>query len=1362
MSPLHNLVWTVVGLLLTVELVKAVKFYITVQPNYITKQTGLRITASSAGSKVYVAVYPNVFKSSVWGNGWMQLSAAPTMTGKEVGAITTSESGQNIAMVDHYGVYISPMYGDYWLEVTPVTGVGASHLDWTFMAGSKTGFVLLAAATTGAAYYSHNGGYNWTSIKVPAITTGIIASVAVSNAQGTYMVITMDSPDGLVWISSNEGVSWSSVSSSTLPAGCYNNAVIDASGQYITLMKCGTKTLYQSSNFGATWGTTAPSLQWSSVATCPSGQYAIATSSYNSGTMSHVWISSANGYFWSLALTASASNVSYNAVAISQNGQVMMAGATNGWIKYSTNYGVTWSSAATNGGAWASYSVTSITMAVSGQPAYATVPGVGIFKSLNFGATWTLSYSSSLNWAAIGTGGAPGLSVIAAATTSGGLSTGYVVTTANGGTSWTVSTSLLSGTSVSISANALGTMFALACSNATSSAVYMSSDSAVTFASVPTPSSTSGPLLWNSVALSGSGSAIFLANTAGTVYNSTSSGASWTQILSLGTITTPISLAPNTGATELFATPGGSVSYLRVWTPTMGWGIPYTDSAMFSIAGAVNSPSFMMAGGVNNVYLSNSYGAFWYAATGLQGNNFVTVWADYTGTYLYAFTSSLFRLFTTYSGLGITYSPTAAPVPTVAPTAAPAASTLPLTMYQGTSFPDFTGEAVIATSTSGSTVIVAGSSGVYVSTTYGASFTGVSSVPVGPFSVISANGTAQVLALLGANLYMSSDMGTTWATVSVTSPTGSYFTDVTVSSAGQYVIACQSNGYVFISSNSGSTFSAASALVADRVVWSAVALSSNGKYMLAAKNGTFSVPAYYSSTYGASWTAISKTTAPFTLVYDCYVSSTGQYMYLVGDVGLYQSVNFGVTWTSVSSTFTSLYQYNYRSYTAFAPAQANRLYMVAVFGTNTLSVSGNGGSYWYFPTMVDADDNLALDGWSAVAVNAAGTLMYAYNQASNSLYCTSSAIQIAYPTQVPTAKPSSVPSVAPTQGPTAVPTAAPSPTPSSSPSLGPTASPTFAPSATPTLEPTSGPTELPSASPTLVPTDGPTAVPSIGPTASPTNVPTATPTVPPTKVPTATPTVPPSKGPTATPTVPRPTASPTIGTTKTPTALPTARRPTASPTARRPTASPMCKNCASFSAYQTLTGVDTTTWNSSPSIALSFRQAVAASTGNSAITYADVDITGISDVSTRRKLRTIAENVEPLSTTAKVAVAYEVTTTEANEDDSSITSTLAANVNSGTFTSYLQSYGAANGDSTLSSGTVSAAADSITFTTSAPTPAPTSKTASSSGSMSTTTIIAIVVPVVVFIAAVVLAMAYCFRRRHAAVSYEVAPPPTER
>jgi hypothetical protein len=151
MSPLlYSFVLTILGLLLTVELVRAVKFYMTVQPNYITKQTGVRIAAGSSGSKIYVAVYPNVFKSSGWGNGWQQLTGAPTMTGKEVAAIATSESGQDIAMVNHYAVYIASVYGDYWTDVTPVTGVGASHLDWSFIACSKTGFVLLTAATTGA------------------------------------------------------------------------------------------------------------------------------------------------------------------------------------------------------------------------------------------------------------------------------------------------------------------------------------------------------------------------------------------------------------------------------------------------------------------------------------------------------------------------------------------------------------------------------------------------------------------------------------------------------------------------------------------------------------------------------------------------------------------------------------------------------------------------------------------------------------------------------------------------------------------------------------------------------------------------------------------------------------------------------------------------------------------------------------------------------------------------------------------------------------------------------------------------------------------------------------------------------------
>jgi hypothetical protein len=247
------------------------------------------------------------------------------------------------------------------------------------------------------------------------------------------------------------------------------------------------------------------------------------------------------------------------------------------------------------------------------------------------------------------------------------------------------------------------------------------------------------------------------------------------------------------------------------------------------------------------------------------------------------------------------------------------------------------------------------------------------------------------------------------------------------------------------------------------------------------------------------------------------------------------------------------------------------------------------------------------------------------------------------------------------------------------PYLSGTPSPTAQPSAVPTAAPTFAPTI--SMSPTLAPSAVPTAVPSEFPTAGPSGVPTAAPTAIPTEFPTS---GRPSLPPTAAPSETLVTNAPSLA-------------PSSAPTFVLP---------VSISAFQTLHGMDASTWYADPNVELAFQEAVASSCGNG-IDYSDVNVTDVTDVSVLAASAFRSHNKHLLD--SSILVTYTIkcilkTISEESVDD--ITTALMSSVNAGSFSSLLQSFGQSNGVTALSDGTVTAEPNSVSFATGVPTFAP--------------------------------------------------------
>jgi hypothetical protein len=122
-------------------------------------------------------------------------------------------------------------------------------------------------------------------------------------------------------------------------------------------------------------------------------------------------------------------------------------------------------------------------------------------------------------------------------------------------------------------------------------------------------------------------------------------------------------------------------------------------------------------------------------------------------------------------------------------------------------------------------------------------------------------------------------------------------------------------------------------------------MSGNGKYAIACKYHSTATTnsIYYSSTYGATWTAATTILANFG---GCAMSANGQYAIAGVDSSgvIYYSLNFGVTWiasNSVSGSWKGASMSDSGQYCTFAT------------GTGTIYYSNDYGVNWTTATATD-------------------------------------------------------------------------------------------------------------------------------------------------------------------------------------------------------------------------------------------------------------------------------------------------------------------------------------------------------------------------------------------------------------------------
>ena len=222
-------------------------------------------------------------------------------------------------------------------------------------------------------------GQNWTKTSLP---TGSWYQCALSYS-GQYQLVVSNNGPSAIYMSSNYGQTWTSLASQTSSSAGWSYCNISSSGQYMSAVYQAGGTaggFYLSSNYGQTWNyITVTTVQLDAFAMSSSGQYMTCTPSY--GVASYVYISSNYGQNWvpsTLYLTTADNAFS---ASMSGSGQYQIV-SSNTKIYLSTNYGVSWSVAATVSG-----NITG--SAVSGNGQYMTVSGNGYINvSSNYGQSW--------------------------------------------------------------------------------------------------------------------------------------------------------------------------------------------------------------------------------------------------------------------------------------------------------------------------------------------------------------------------------------------------------------------------------------------------------------------------------------------------------------------------------------------------------------------------------------------------------------------------------------------------------------------------------------------------------------------------------------------------------------------------------------------------------------------------------------------------------------------------------------------------------------------------------------------------------------------------------------------------------------
>jgi hypothetical protein len=933
--------------------------------------TGQYIFITSNGGGCYL--------SSGYGtnNTWSQIPTSILPTTANFIHSAMSSNGQYILTLDNNSgsVYISVGYGisDSWGPI-PST-ILPTNSAWSGVAMSSTGQYMAVSIIGGSLYLSSNYGQSWTAVSIiPSLSWQNISM----SANGQYIIIGNNSA-GSLYLSNNFGNTW------TVPAGTPTNSnwsdvTISNSGQYMTACNNTTGYIYYSSDYGITWRTFTniiTSNSWINISISSTGLYVIASisggavymnSMINSANItSQVGISNLIPQYtldvsgqlntnqglvttgitpstvvyqqnWAPVPALPTQAIDWNSVAMSSTGQYILVGYNSAgyglWL--STNYGSNWSqitNAHTNGNYRG--------MAVSSTGQYMIAATNETVGKIYFSD----SYGTNLSWKQLNLSGTNGLPT---ATNSGWIG-------------------------AAISSTGQYMLLALYSNPGN---MYLSTNFGVSWSLITgVPTSTTNYFV---PSISATGQYMLITNYINGSYISNNYGSTWTllgrtnglnQTANVGHVNSNMSdngqymaIAGNFSNT-IFV----SNNYGVTWSPSLSTkdmnSVCVSATGQYMIASCTNERG-------SGVYSSTDYGVTWSKSTKLptttqtfmiamsKDTKYILVSKNITGHPLYLSVGTPITTMglnnpTPQYTLDIANNRNTQQLDTYATAPTNFAGSYAPIMDLGTAY---TWTSAMMSPTGQYMIVTTSAGGVWISTTYGATWsqTTLSTSLTWNYSAISSTGQYMTVGST-TGFFLSLDYGNTWTIISCISTsvnycglsmssTGQYmlasvngttgvflssnygansvapygspgwtlttlstshsYLSTAMSSDGQYMLTGQNNptGSLFLSINFGVTWSQRTVGVLTNVAWYQVGMSSTGQFMIAAATGGF---VYVSSNYGVNWTQTSLATASTSTQQPCSVSGTGQYMFVGNNNGAFYSVDYGVTWTKNSYLPTS-------------------------------------------------------------------------------------------------------------------------------------------------------------------------------------------------------------------------------------------------------------------------------------------------------------------------------------------------------------------------------------------------------------------------------------------------------------------------
>jgi hypothetical protein len=485
-----------------------------------------------------------VYQSNDGGSSWYNTSSSLPTTTYSWQFIAMNSTGQYIYVCAYgpgsgTGIYYTSNNGISWQQCAGVENIQG----WNSINCSSSG-EFVYAVNNSLMYKSSDYGANWVQVtNVPVVADSIYISIAV-NGVGNKIYLALR--PGFIYVNDNYGngtwseiynissVNWYTLASSTndslLIGGSFNNS----SGGSIYSLKQVPSTGFIAKDLGdlssiflpIDWQvTTAPSIPWLSITSNSTGQYLFAGASQG-----QIYYSSNYGNTWTVGTLAGGVNVPTGPwdITCDSSGQYVVATTTEivipplpappyseGAIYYSVNYGATFSKSSQtspNNTIWGAIKSNGDgSIIVAG----AFVGGIYTSSNYNYGDTWTQTSAPDKNWASIAS---DNTGQYLAAVVGGGGIPGNIYTSNDSGSTWTQTSAPIKDW-ISITSDSTGQYLAAAVLN---EGIYTSSNYGSTWTQTSAP--TGG---WSSITSDSTGQYLAAVSIYYPLYKSSDYGSTW-------------------------------------------------------------------------------------------------------------------------------------------------------------------------------------------------------------------------------------------------------------------------------------------------------------------------------------------------------------------------------------------------------------------------------------------------------------------------------------------------------------------------------------------------------------------------------------------------------------------------------------------------------------------------------------------------------------------------------------------------------------------------------------------------------------------------------------------------------------------